>query len=419
MPCPNNPAPAYGGFAPPKVFYDPSTPNNVSAANPSFPTPKQGQCFSNCPLMAALDSIAWVNRKFIVNNITGPDAGGNYTFTFWDYGQNNPMTGVLGMMSTNSTNIGANVPLNGVLNPVLNNAACCTKAQVTVSGQVLLDGGGNFSDGNGIPYGAGSSIANEMWPALFEKAYAKFCFYENNMPLLGGIYLNSVHGHDANGNPVNIINGPDPSYADLLMLGNGPAAPATNYWGGNAGIGLAYLTGRLCFQYSTAAAAYAVPELSHLPAGAAGNSLYNFIKAGFCSAAQGNHKTRWPLVAWTYPAGNQFNPDSTQGIVAGHCYAILGTFDAANGCNDGNKYIVLRTTYGLSDPLALAQTAPAGTGWQYNDEGFPFPGTAAAPAAGGALKNLNLTILTDAIFGLNAAVFSNYFQSIAWAETYY
>ena len=102
----------------------------------------QGESFSNCPLMAALDSIAWVNRMFIVNNIFGPDSNGNYTFTFWDYGQNTTT-------SSNNT-MGMDIALNGAINPVnQNNNSAGVKTYVTVSPQVLLDSNSNFSD----PYG--------------------------------------------------------------------------------------------------------------------------------------------------------------------------------------------------------------------------------------------------------------------------
>ena len=110
-------------------------------------------------------------------------------------------------------------------------------------------------------------------------------------------------GVDPNGNPVQILTGADPTYADILNLGNDPANPMKNLWGGNAGVGLVYLTGKNCFQLSTTLAAYAPPLYSHTPAAAASPSLYNFIKLGFCSetgVVYGLYKTKYPLVAWTY-----------------------------------------------------------------------------------------------------------------------
>src|SRR5208283_5461025 len=409
-------APSYQTFKTPYVCCTSNTTNEISLT-PSWPTPMQGESFSNCPLMAALASTWWVNRMFIVNNSWLPDAHGNYTFTFWDYGVGNPMT--------TSTTMGGLVILSGVINPV-NGAGSPTGVRtiVPVSPQVLLDAAGNFSDPSpgGTFYGAGPSNANEVWPALFERAYAKFCYYEYGIALPStGAFLTCAAGVDPNGNPVQILTGADPTYSDVLNLGNDPANPMKNQWGGNAGVGLAYLTGRNCFQLSTTLAAFAPPTTySHVPAGAASPSLYTFIKNAFCSAATGQRKTRYPLVAWTYANGSQlgdvtFNTNASLGIVASHCYSILGTFDATNGCTNGHSYIVLRTTFGLSDPTAQPNVAPNGCGlWTYGDLGFQIWSTPASGAAG-AVKTLNLSTLTDAIFGLDATQFSNYFQSIAWA----
>ena len=381
----------------------------------------QGESFSNCPLMAALDSIAWVNRMFIVNNIFGPDSNGNYTFTFWDYGQNTTT-------SSNNT-MGMDIALNGAINPVnQNNNSAGVKTYVTVSPQVLLDSNSNFSDPYGTFYGAGSSNTNEVWPALFERAYAKFCYYENCLTPTAGA-LSCTNGVDANGNPTHIISGPDPNYTDVLNLANNPAYSGQNLWGGNAGVGLMYLTGCNCFQLSTTSASFTVPQNSHVSAGANGTSLYNFIKIGFCSettVVYGKNKTRYPLVAWTYPngcqlGGVQYNTNASLGIVPSHCYAILGVFDPTNGCANSHHYIVLRTTFGLSDPTAQVNVSPSGNGlWKYWDARFPIGSTGKFPpnTSGKLPQTLDLSLSGDAIFGLDQAVFSNYFQSIGWAEGY-
>jgi hypothetical protein len=380
-------------------------------------TPMQGECFSDCPLMAALASIAWVNRLFIANNISGPDANGNYKFTFWDYGPNNPMT---------PTTMGQNVGLNGQINPVDQYGnPTGIKTYVTVGPQVLLDSNSRFSDPNGTFYGAGSSNANEVWPALFERAYAKFCYYENGLTPSAGA-LSCTNGVDANGNPIHIISGPDPTFTDVLNLGNNPANPSQNLWGGNAGVGLMYLTGRNCFQLNSSATTFTVPQNSHVTSGANGTSLYNFVKVGFCSTTFGRNKTRYPLVAWTYPngcqtGGVQYNTNASLGILASHCYSILGTFDSTNGCINNHSYIVLRTTFGLSDPTALTNVSPSGNGlWSYDDVGFQMGSTPQYPPGNAPRipQTLDLSKPTDAIFGLDQAVFSNYFESIGWVEGY-
>ena len=193
--------------------------------------------------------------------------------------------------------------------------------------------------------------------------------------------------------------------------------------GGNAGVGLVYLTGKNCFQLSTTLAAYAPPLYSHTPAAAASPSLYNFIKLGFCSetgVVYGLYKTKYPLVAWTYAAGDQYNANPSLGIIASHCYSILGVFQPPAAENN-HSYIVLRTTYGLSDPAAQVNVSPADNGnWTYGDARFPIGTTGKYPPAPGThnQKTLDLSVQGDAIFGLDQAVFSNYFQSIGWASGY-
>ena len=422
-PNPNPPAVSYQNTPGNLAFYNPNPIPAISAANPSSPTPMQGECFCNCPLVAAMDAVTWVNRKFIANNTAPPDINGNTTFYFWDYGSQNPMIP--------NNLMGAPVIINGQINvvplpppPQVPPAAYPVKTKVTVSNQVLLDGAGRFSDPGYTSYGASSTNANESWPALLERAYAKFCYYENGLNLTTGP-LACTYGVDANGNPLKTITGPDPAFADLAAM---TAAPPVNYWGGNAAIALAYLIGKPCFQLSTVPVSinnnpptYNVPTSSSIPTNVNSGSLYSFIKGAFCSSNAGIRKTRYPVVAWTYANGSQLNGVAfsnlpSQGIMASHCYAVLGTFDATNGCTNGHSYIVLRTTFGLSDPLNLAGVAPSTWGlWQYRDTGFPIGGTGMSVAIN-IPNQFNLSIITDGIFGLDATVFSNYFQALGWCE---
>ena len=403
-------SPSYQAFKLPLVFFDASTLLEINK-NRSWPTPLQGESFADCPLMAALASIAWVNRKFIVNSISRPD-GVNYTFTFWSY------KSALASSTTDANSAtGGTVSLGGQLNATdTKTTVAGTKTYITVAPEVLLDGNSRLADPNGTFYGAGSSITNEIWPAVFERAYAKFCFFENNLKPAAGA-LQCTVSNDALGNTINTVSGPDPTYDDLKSL-------TMTQWGGNAGIALMYLTGVNCFQCSTTS--LAVPTGSSIIT-VDTSAMYKFIKSAFCvdsgSKRRPNclNKTRYPLVAVTYPEGCQlggvkFSPDASQGIVNSHCYAILGTFASPNGHN----YIVLRTTFGLKDPSALTGIAPSGySTWQYNDARFQIGGSDWFPPDNTNSITLKLDLsLGDAVFGLEESVFCNYFQTLAWAEGY-
>jgi len=174
------PTPSYLNFTQPLVMYDASTTREISATNPCKPTPLQGISFANCPLIAALASVAWVNRKFIIDNISGPDANGNYTFTFWYYMTSSAAAGATADPASSTC---ISVSLSGLLNTVdANNNPAGIKTYVTVAPQVLLDSNARLYNASGMFYGAGSGITNEIWPALFERAYAKFCFFVNGIP---------------------------------------------------------------------------------------------------------------------------------------------------------------------------------------------------------------------------------------------
>jgi hypothetical protein len=407
--------------------YSASFTPQISTANPSSPNPVQGQYFPNCSFISALASITWVNRNFIFNNSKSlkPDANGNYNFTFWDYG------------------VGNNVTLP---NPTIG-----TPVTVTVNPNVLLDGSNqySFSNANGF-YGAGSSNANEIWPALYEWAYAKFCYYET------GTKLPSTNQVMTNANLANAAY--YPTFSDVQNL-------TAVQWGGNGGIALMYLTGLYCFYLTTSTqnflacggvsgpianganmtlpptqqSALNVVSSSTVAAasaavakGTAGakfltslSSLYYYIKAGFCcentAAINGLNKTMYPLVATSYAsAAASPNPGavnfSNNTIIPGHNYSILGVFDAPNGFH----YIVLRTTFGsnanyqIPNFSGVAQS-PNNT-WPYYDAQLQMGLTPAYQPANPKAILLPTPNAANAIFGLEQGAFINYFQSVYWAK---
>ncbi len=424
MTCPN-PAPTFGNYPTGALFSATYTAPNVtppqpSHAYPSYPNPTQGECLPDCPFVAAIGSIAWVNRRFILNNFSGASPlSGNYTTYFWDYPALTPPYNVP---------TGLNEPLQ------LNPATGQVKTKVVVAGTIPLDSnlkpvdptsGGSY--GAGSLYDSANCCANEYWPSLYEKAYAKFCLYKlganiaanNNQPLTVSNLADATK---------------DPSFAEVQSL-------TQVNWGGNAGIGLMYLTPQNCWQYN-------LQSSSFVGGGGvtctATPNIFTYIKNAFCSqtaSVAGLNKTQFPLVAWTYPSetaspaglydqNTNLNGILYTNIVAGHCYPILGVYSSANG-----NYIVLRTTYGIQEPGSNPPTpnypalalSPSPKSCSFYDALFKigtfiptyYPPTVAVPP-----NNVSIN-LTNGVFGIDGSaivgktgltMFQNYFQSIAWTQ---
>jgi hypothetical protein len=424
MACPSNPSPVYGNYQPGTLF-SPAfsknvTPANPTTASPSYPTPTQGECLQDCPCIAALASIAWVNRNFILNNISGPSSGnGSYTVYFWDY----PQASYPPVVALPGPNSG--IQLNSVAvvgNPV--------QTRVVVNQNIALDSSNSPVDTSSrMYYGAGSSNSNEIWPSLYEKAYAKFCLYKCGTPIQANsnLPLNTTTLADPT---------KDPSFGEVQSL-------TKTQWGGNAGIALIYLTGLPCFVYNINSSSFTPIPNSGVSASA--TNPYNYIKTGFCketSTVYGVNKTKYSLVAWTYPSESQspaglYNATTGTGIkydpssiMADHCYPILGVFEATiNGVIV--QYIVLRTTFGGPDPspnipvqnyINLAQT-PNPTNSSYYDALFKIGTVSAAksyPPVGQRPNQISIDLsLSDGIFGIEGTIaFKNYFAWIGWARGY-
>jgi hypothetical protein len=120
------------------------------------------------------------------------------------------------------------------------------------------------------------------------------------------------------------------------------------------------------------------------------SDIYNKINSA-CKAAGPYRIANKPMVAYTYdprietpPAGVSYT-DAT--IVGNHSYSVLGVL--------APDYIVMRNPW--------AQTDPAPTG---------LP--SGALASGAWYQTPNLATSSDAIFGLKASVFKNYFKGFGW-----
>lgn len=159
--------------------------------------------------------------------------------------------------------------------------------EIEVTDTVPLNGSGGFLY-------ARSSEANEIWPAVYEKAYAK---------LKTGI---------AGDHP------------DVLATAWGDCVWAT-----------AQLTGGHRQYVSTA--------------NETADKLWDTVRANSLS-----HRTFNPMTAWTYASGDDAPKKvvyADGNVVASHCYTILG-WDYRNG----RKYIILRNPWGNTEATVLPLT---------------------------------------------------------------
>lgn len=404
-------APEYGVYSKGVLFSSAFntnvTPIRASSALPSYPTSLQGDCLMDCPFIAALASIAWVNRNFIINNITTGSGTGKYTIYFWDYP---------GVSATSQVKLSA----SGAACQINSSTITPVKTAVTVSQKIPLDSSGRAVDpATGLAYGAGSSnnvsgsASYEIWPALYEKAYAKFLLYKK-----GSLSAGDLTNPDK-----------DPSFSQLMNF-------TQTDWGGNAAYVLQWLTGLNTWAYTLSSKAFSPVGGA---SGTATGSIYSFIKTGFCQSASpyGLGKTKYPLVAWTYADGGQPSgvPYSASGILANHCYSVLGTLDVS-----GLHYIILGTTFGLTNPspgipspnpLGLAAFAEPATysPWSCYDALFrmtTIAGATAFPKTSATVPNKAVLNLSNGIFGVEASTlctnslttFQNYFASVGWVQGY-
>lgn len=152
--------------------------------------------------------------------------------------------------------------------------------EIEVTDRVPVNSSGNFIY-------ARSSESGEIWPAVYEKAYAK---------LLTGVT------HD---------------YPNILATAWGDCVWAT-----------AQLTGGRRYYYGT-------PSLS-------ADQLWDLVRAH-----SSGKRTIEPMTAWTYPSGDAAPKKvdySTGNIVGSHCYTVLG-WDYYNN----KKYILLRNPWGNTE----------------------------------------------------------------------
>jgi hypothetical protein len=206
-------------------------------------------------------------------------------------------------------------------------------------------------DSNNIYHYSKSLTAGEIWIAMYEKAFASWVGNKSDTPDYSKI---------CTGDPIlalmNLTGRKFTTYKPL---------PGTN-------------------PVTSTASRYSTVNFTNA------SDIYNKINSA-CKNAGPYRITAKPMVAYTYdpriqtpPAGITYT-DAT--IVGNHTYSVLGVLSP--------DYIVMRNPWGQTDP---------------NPTGLP-PG---ALASGAWYQNTNLATSNDAIFGLKASVFKDYFKGFGW-----
>ena len=359
-------ASSYGPIEPSRNFPPPTlpTPSDPPAGGePALPFKKsvasnikdifdeamQGIC-PNCYFIAALYSRAWCNYPAFPP--TPPACTNGYNITFYD---NNNSGAAVTKCSTRR------FPLDTNKQP-----ACI---------QMTTDW--------------------ELWPALYEKAYAMFL---NRPP-------SNLPG--ANGTVT------DP---DLTNNNNLPATDSKKLWpAGDALLSLYHITKMKCdFTASNTLGrptAFLMADLSKF--GFA--SWYEALKIDLTAANSDllkSQKTLYPTVAWTHPSrpacsdtvfGAGKNPYGNDLIVPKHSYSVLGALT-----KDSKTYIVLRNPWGpnyVGDPSGIIT-------------GFLATNSTYTPATGIplALSRKPDGITTDGIFALESSAFTCCFKGFGWVQ---
>jgi hypothetical protein len=223
---------------------------------------------------------------------------------------------------------------------------------ISVSNLLPLDPAGKY-------HYSKSFTAGEIWPAMYEKAFASWKGSRTDKP------------------DYSIICQGDP----VLALMNLTGWRFTTYKPGTDPV-------------TSTASRYSTQNFSD------GTKIYNKINS-VCQYTGPYRTTSKPMVAYTYdprierpPSGITYS-DAT--IVGNHSYSVLGVHSVG-----AENYIVMRNPWGQKG---------AGPG-----SGDPDPSQlpAGAVAAGAWYQIANLADANDAIFALKASVFRDYFKGFGW-----
>ena len=235
-----------------------------------------------------------------------------------------------------------------------------TVRKITISHDIVLEKTGKS------PVFARPSTSNEVWPAIYEKAYGEFMLLpRSTLPYRG-----------------------NPDHANL------PLPDVPSFKGGNPLESLVHLTG---LKWTLDTTYFNIEKFQ--------GQCFTKISNAIYSTDDINGITKYPMVAWTYLNANEANaahPNdppisySNEIIVGNHSYSILGTVK-----NNSKNYIVLRNPYGRlwgADP-----DDPSLSNYLYKGPWSP-PGFS---------KTLSVI---DGIFALEAGRFERYFKFFGWVQ---
>lgn len=224
-------------------------------------------------------------------------------------------------------------------------------ASVTVTNLLPLDANSNYHYSKSYTLG-------EIWPAMYEKAFAKW------------------KGSVTDDKPdYSIICQGDPLLALMNLTGwkfttfiPGPGAdPATS-----------------------TATRYSTQDFT------TGTQIFDKIKNYACKFLGPVYRVaKFPMVAYTYPTAPPGITYSNATIVANHSYSVLGVHTLG-----ADTYIVMRNPWGQK-----------GAGYGSGDPVFP-----GALASGAWWNVVDLADVNDAIFALKTDVFRNYFKGFGWVS---
>jgi hypothetical protein len=338
------------------------TPYSADRSGPGYSNIIQSSNFKNCHLIAALSSLAWINNDFFSTNknqarifskiLDEKNKIIGYSYKFW------------------------NKDTNSYISPVNVNL------DIFMDDKVIAKDQSNWC--------GAKSLLLESWPAMYEKAFAKYCLYKFKQYLT----LDDLKNKDVN-----------PEFGKL---------PLGSDWGGNPVNDLYYLTGSSLKPFPI----YTTDKKFDI------TTIYAYIKSlcnplvmgrAIATGVTNGSKTKYPMGAWTYKdeaaalekTGIKITYD-TATIVADHCYSILGVYE-----NGGSQYIIMRNPFGYKDPDPGSYPVGKGT-WVFMNTRSVI-GNIVTTAD---LKADKLDLgLSDGIFAFDAKEFVNYFEGFGHIAT--